>query len=83
MSSSNIRMVFQNQYIYKTYKYQISITSVVFEVDMPNTFTIRDGPYGGEEYQFLQLHFHWGSVDSQGSEHTINGTRYVNYIVIG
>ena len=50
---------------------------------MPNTFTIRDGPYGSEEYQFLQLHFHWGSVDSQGSEHTINGTRYVNYIVIG
>ncbi|KAG1660186.1 Carbonic anhydrase [Nymphon striatum] len=24
-------------------------------------------------YRFLQLHFHWGSKDSLGSEHTING----------
>ena len=23
-------------------------------------------------YQFAQFHLHWGSVDSQGSEHTIN-----------
>ena len=27
-------------------------------------------------YQLLQLHFHWGSNDSQGSEHTINGERF-------
>ena len=27
-------------------------------------------------YQLLQLHFHWGSVDNQGSEHTLNGKRF-------
>ena len=26
-----------------------------------------------EEFQFSQFHFHWGSDDVQGSEHTING----------
>ena len=50
--------------------------SVKFEVGMPNNFTIKKGPYGDEEYQFLQLHFHWGSIDSQGSEHTINGKSF-------
>ena len=30
----------------------------------------------GETFEFLQLHWHWGSVDSQGSEHTINGKKY-------
>ena len=24
-------------------------------------------------YQILQLHFHWGSDDTKGSEHTLNG----------
>jgi len=50
--------------------------SVVFSASMPNNFTIQGGPYNGEVYQFLQLHFHWGSVDTRGSEHTINGTEY-------
>merc|ERR1712004_101449 len=27
-------------------------------------------------YQFAQFHLHWGSVDSQGSEHTINQKAY-------
>ena len=53
---------------------------VVFGASMPNNFTIQDGPYNGEVYQFLQLHFHWGSKDTQGSEHTINGTEYVVFI---
>ena len=43
---------------------------------MPNNFTIQDGPYNGEVYQFLQLHFHWGSKDTQGSEHTIDGKEF-------
>ena len=29
-----------------------------------------------QAYQLLQLHFHWGSVDNQGSEHTLNGKRF-------
>ena len=31
---------------------------------------------GKNKYQFLQLHFHWGSTDDQGSEHTIDGFRF-------
>ena len=27
-------------------------------------------------YQLLQLHFHWGSSDKWGSEHTINKRRF-------
>ena len=26
-----------------------------------------------EAYQILQLHFHWGSDDTKGSEHTLDG----------
>ena len=28
------------------------------------------------QYQLLQLHFHWGSNNSIGSEHTFDGQRY-------
>jgi hypothetical protein len=27
-------------------------------------------------YKFVQLHFHWGSDDSRGSEHRIDGKKY-------
>ena len=27
-------------------------------------------------YKLLQLHFHWGDIDSMGSEHTINRVRF-------
>ena len=27
-------------------------------------------------YKLLQLHFHWGSDDTQGSEHTVDGKRF-------
>jgi len=30
----------------------------------------------GQSYQMLQLHFHWGSDNSRGSEHTINGEEF-------
>ncbi|CAN7986470.1 unnamed protein product [Ixodes hexagonus] len=28
------------------------------------------------QYQFVQLHFHWGANSSRGSEHTFAGTQY-------
>jgi len=31
---------------------------------------------GSQRYMFEQLHFHWGSRDNVGSEHTIDGVRY-------
>merc|ERR1712079_99344 len=36
---------------------------------------LRGGQLGGD-YQILQLHFHWGANDNQGSEHTVDGKKY-------
>jgi len=36
---------------------------------------LTGGPLEGE-YQILQLHFHWGSNDSLGSEHTLQGESF-------
>jgi len=36
---------------------------------------LSGGPLEGE-YKILQLHFHWGSDDSRGSEHTLNGESF-------
>ena len=41
----------------------------------PASNYITGGPLGDSKYYFLQFHFHWGSVDTQGSEHLINGQR--------
>lgn len=36
---------------------------------------VKSGPLGPEdEYEFHDAHFHWGEVDSLGSEHTIHDT---------
>ena len=38
---------------------------------------VRGGALMGKnKYEFLQFHFHWGSDDSHGSEHTVDGFRY-------
>merc|ERR1719347_836456 len=39
-------------------------------------FGILSGGPLGDEYQILQLHFHWGPNDNEGSEHTLDGLRY-------
>jgi len=36
---------------------------------------LTGGPLTGE-YQILQLHFHWGSDDTKGSEHTLDGKMF-------
>lgn len=36
---------------------------------------LRGGQLTGD-YQILQLHFHWGANDNQGSEHTVDGKMY-------
>lgn len=33
--------------------------------------SVSGGPLGDSVYQFVQLHFHWGSKDSVGSEHRL------------
>ena len=53
----------------------ISAFKVEFEVEKPNGLTMTGGPFKEEKYQFHQLHFHWGSKNKQGCEHTIDGKR--------
>ena len=36
---------------------------------------LRGGPLS-HNYRFAQLHFHWGSADSTGSEHLVNGAAF-------
>ncbi|XP_063596244.1 carbonic anhydrase 2-like [Penaeus indicus] len=43
--------------------------------DVDELPSVSGGELGGK-YTFAQLHFHWGSVSTQGSEHTINGIAY-------
>ena len=38
---------------------------------------LRGGQLTGD-YQILQLHFHWGANDNQGSEHTVDGKMFVS-----
>jgi Eukaryotic-type carbonic anhydrase. len=42
---------------------------------------ISGGPLEGE-YVFSQLHFHWGTSDNIGSEHTVGNFRYLAYLLI-
>ena len=44
---------------------------------MPGTGVgvLSGGPLA-EDYQILQLHFHWGKTDDKGSEHTYDGAAF-------
>ncbi|KAL7842885.1 hypothetical protein SRHO_G00245740 [Serrasalmus rhombeus] len=49
-----------------------------FQVDFAdddNKSTLTGGPVTGT-YRLKQFHFHWGSADERGSEHTIGGTKF-------
>jgi carbonic anhydrase len=37
---------------------------------------LSGGPLGADEYELKQFHFHWGSHNAQGSEHTVDGRKY-------
>lgn len=52
---------------------QIEITEPRESHEMPR---VREGGLPNLSYEFAQLHFHWGSTNSQGSEHTVDGWRY-------
>ena len=49
--------------------------SVVFAVESAISANLTGGGLGGT-YQLAQFHFHWGSSDTKGSEHTVNGKMY-------
>ena len=45
-------------------------------VTLPDERLTLSGGDLPEEYVFAQLHFHWGSTDADGSEHTVDGQEY-------
>ena len=50
-----------------------SIIAVMFTPDDASGLRMSGGSYGGDSYQLLQAHLHWGCSNGVGSEHTING----------
>ena len=46
---------------------------VEFEVEDATALTVSGGPFKKETYCLKQLHFHWGSDNSRGSEHLVGG----------
>lgn len=55
----------------------ITVTIVIQQLDAVSPLGANQGILSGGQlngtYQILQLHFHWGSNDNIGSEHTIDG----------
>ena len=47
----------------------------------PSTALLSGGPLAGS-YQLLQLHFHWGENDTVGSEHAVDGARYITSVLL-
>jgi len=49
--------------------------TVQLDVLSTSTALLKGGPLS-DEYKVLQLHFHWGSDDTKGSEHTYDGMAF-------
>ena len=52
----------------------INAVAVKFSVDESKGAMISGGPLT-DSYKLNQFHFHWGSKQGQGSEHTVDGQR--------
>jgi len=51
--------------------------TLVFSFSGPGTKPrISGGRLGTDTFEFLQLHWHWGSDSTKGSEHTVDGKMY-------
>jgi len=53
--------------------HSLQFTPDVSNSDLPS---FVKGPVGEDEYKLLQFHFHWGSSNDRGSEHTIDGKSF-------
>lgn len=42
--------------------------------------TMRGGPLGKDEFQFMNVQFRWGPDNSLGAEHSINGIWLENFL---
>ncbi|NXU58268.1 CAH1 anhydrase, partial [Turnix velox] len=47
--------------------------------DKDNQSVLAGGPLTGT-YRLRQFHFHWGQLDDQGSEHTVDGKKYASEV---
>ncbi|GAA50296.1 Carbonic anhydrase 6 [Clonorchis sinensis] len=45
---------------------------ILFDEDQWNAVITPDG----DQYEIMQMHFHWGSTDGRGSEHLLEGRRF-------
>lgn len=53
---------------------------IQFDVTDTKTRTVTGGPFGtatADAYKLLQFHFHWGSTNNKGSEHTVDGVAHM------
>ncbi|KAI1291735.1 Carbonic anhydrase 6 [Halotydeus destructor] len=63
----------------KTFKWEVVNNGHADQADiipLPFGHQVPELKFKGQTFKFEQLHFHWGSNDRTGSEHTINGERY-------
>ena len=68
---------YYNRVIYISYFPNYQQLDVI--ATLPGDVGILSGGHLEGEYQILQLHFHWGSDDTIGSEHTLDGKRWENH----
>ncbi|XP_022085776.1 carbonic anhydrase 2-like [Acanthaster planci] len=54
----------------------------VVEVVMTGDYLVSGAGLGPTAYKVAQFHFHWGSVNSRGSEHTVDGKAYAGELHI-
>ncbi|XP_022085775.1 carbonic anhydrase 2-like [Acanthaster planci] len=54
----------------------VSNNGHVVEVAMTGDYLVSGAGLGPTAYKAVQFHFHWGSVNSRGSEHTVDGKAY-------
>lgn len=52
------------------------------KVDMLDQIPRIRGGALPEDYRIVQFHFHWGSTNSQGSEHQIDGKKFPLEVII-
>jgi len=44
--------------------------------------SLGGGPLLDDEYELWQFHAHWGSDNSKGSEHTVDGKEYASEVMV-
>ena len=75
-----IKKIWGQPFVFNGYDQKISVlvknnrhTIVVTPIEMEKQeIAITGGGLGESRFKFAQAHFHWGSTNDQGSEHTIN-----------